>query len=149
MKRRHPILVKKDIAHRRHHRDGQIGRQRCWCGKGKSILESNFTVEILAATFGLEMQHATLRNGMMGLMVVVTETMPTLFRGIAEAARDLMVLQAIVEVDVQVERHKQHIERHQQRSDLQQSSIFHDAKIRFLSFVKKGTELFGIFAVWK
>lgn len=95
------------------------------------------------------MQHATLRNGPMGLMVVVSETMPTLFRGIAEAARDLMVLQAIVEVDVQVERHKQHIERHQQRSDLQQSSIFHDAKIRFLSFVKKGTELFGIFAVWK
>lgn len=92
------------------------------------------------------MQHTTLLNGPMGLMMVVPDAMCAVLRSVAKAARDMMVLQAIVEVDVQVERDKQHIQRHPQGTDLQQS-LFHGAKIRFLSFVKRGKELFGIFAV--
>lgn len=94
------------------------------------------------------MQHATLLHGPMGLVMVVPDAMHTVLRSIAEAARDTMVFGTVVEVDVQVERNKQHIEHHPQGTDLQQVS-FHGAKIRFLSFVKRGTELFGIFAVWK
>ena len=64
-------------------------------------------------------------------MMAMANTMIAMLSGITETAQKMVILGAIVKVDVQIERDKQHIKCHEQGSNLKYLS-FHGAKILFL-----------------
>ena len=101
--------------------------------------KANLTFEILAAAFGIEMPHLEMIFKFIGVHVVVvmSQTMLTEHRGVAETGHQMVVFIAKMKVNVQSVSDKQHIKCHQKRPDLKDFS-FHDAKLKKIL----------IFAVW-
>ena len=77
------------------------------------------------------MDNTRFTGGLFQRMMAVANTMIAMFSGIAETAQKMVILGAIMKVDVQIERDKQHIKCHEQGSNLKYLP-FHGAKILFL-----------------
>lgn len=103
--------------------------------KNVVVSELDEALEILAATFGVELQVVVLYK--MSLMFVfVGEAMHTRFCRIDEAAGQMMVFGAIVELYVPTHGDEKHHKRDDNGTDLQ-DSFFHAAKLQsFLIFAK-------------
>ena len=95
--------------------------------KNEVVGELNDAFEILAAAFGIELKHILMHK--MGLvLVLMPQTMQTRLRCLSEAARQMMVFGAIMELHVPTHRDEKHHKGHHQGADLQ-NSFFHAAKI--------------------
>ena len=96
--------------------------------KNKVIGELDFAVEVLTATFGVELYDILRQRGFHFVLMMVIPAMHAVVRGIAQTTRRMVVFGAIMELHVPTDRDKQHDEGHQERTDLQQS-LFHGAKV--------------------
>ena len=108
--------------------------------KNVVVGELDLAVEVLAAAFGVELQDIIMQNSLRFMVfMMMPHAMFAFYSGITEAARQVMVFGAVVELHVPSHRDKQHREGHPQGTDLQQT-LFHAAKIRiFRIFAAKFT----------
>ena len=106
----------------------KVDNQMLFGRKNVVVGELDEALEILAATFGVELQVVVLYK--MSLMLVfVGEAMHTRFCRIDEAAGQMMVFGAIVELYVPTYRDEKHHKCQDHGTDLQ-DSFFHAAKIQ-------------------
>ena len=96
--------------------------------KNKVIGELDFAVEVLTATFGIELHDIVRQSGFRFMLVIVIPAMHAFVGCIEKAACRMVLFGAIVELHIPTDRDKQHDEGHQERTDLQQS-LFHGAKV--------------------
>ena len=96
------------------------------------VRELDLAVEVLAATFGAELDDIVRQVRFLVLMLVpvmMPQAMHTLRSSIDETARKVMVFSTIVKLHVPPDRDKQHRKGHQKGTDLKQA-FFHAAKIQ-------------------
>lgn len=116
-----------------------IGQQRAhrtndqvfFGGEGVVVGKTDLAFKVFTTAFGTEMNHPEVFFESIGVqmtMVVMLHAMLTQQGRIAKAAHQMMVFRTAVEVDTEAMRHKQHIQRHHQRQELEDSS-FHGDKI--------------------
>ena len=93
--------------------------------------KTNLSLKVFAAAFGVEMPHLKMILKLMGMHVVVvmSQTMFTEHRGVAETGHQVVIFIAKMKIDVQSMSDKQHIKRHQKRPDLKDFS-FHGANLK-------------------
>ncbi len=96
--------------------------------KNKVIGELDFAVEVLTATFGVELYDILRQRGFHFVLMMVIPAMHAFVGCIEKAACRMVLFGAIMELHVPTDRDKQHDEGHQERTDLQQS-LFHGAKV--------------------
>lgn len=105
--------------------------------KNEVVGELYLTVEVVTATFGVEMHNIERQRGFHFMFMIMSQTMHTISGSIAETAHHVMVVGAIVELHVPTDRYEQHHKGHQKGTDLQQP-LFHAAKVRiFCIFAAK------------
>ncbi len=107
--------------------------------KNKIVGELDLAVEIVAAAFGAELECIVLPKMCFGFFVLkfMVKAMQTMVYHCTEAARQLMVFGAVMELHVPPDRDKQHDKSHQKGADLQQP-LFHAAKVQiFCNFAAK------------
>ena len=94
----------------------------------------DFAVEVVAAAFGVELHDIVGQDGfgLVFMLVMVSHAVHTCSRGITEAALDMVVFGAVMELHVPADRDQQHRKGHQKGTDLQQA-FFHVAKVRINS----------------
>ena len=96
--------------------------------KNEVVGELDLAVEVLTATFGVELYDILRQRGFHFVLMMVLPAMHAVVGGIAQTPRRMVVFGAIMELHVPTDRDKQHDEGHQERTDLQQS-LFHGAKV--------------------
>ena len=108
----------------------QTDNQLFFKRKNKVVGELDFAVEIVAAAFGAELERIVLPKMCFSFFVLkfMVEAMQTMVYHCTEAARQLMVFGAVMELHIPSNRDKQHGKGHQEGTDLQQS-LFHGAKV--------------------
>ena len=76
--------------------------------------KTNLSLKIFAAAFGVEMPHLEMILKFMGVHVVVvmSQTMLTEHRGVAETGHQMVVFVAKMKIDVQSVSDKQHVKCH-------------------------------------
>lgn len=80
--------------------------------KNEVIGELYLTVEVVTATFGVEMHNIERQRGFHFMLMIVFQTMHTISGSIAETAHHVMVFGAIVELHVPSCRDEQHHKGH-------------------------------------
>lgn len=98
--------------------------------KNEVIGELDFAVEVIAATFGVELHDIVRQSSFHFVLMMVTPAMHAVVGCIAQAARHVVVFGAVMELHVPTDRDKQHDEGHQKGPDLQQP-FFHATKVMF------------------
>ena len=102
--------------------------------KNEVVGELNDAFEILAAAFGIELNHI-LMHEMSLVLMLMPQTMQARLRRLTEATRQMMVFGAIMELHVPTHRDEKHHKGHHHGTDLQ-DSFFHAAKIGKISYGK-------------
>ena len=100
--------------------------------KNKVVSELDFALEVFAAAFCFELDFMRLRETGFVFVLMLKAMGTSLRRRDAEAARQVMVFGAIMELHVPTHRNEQHRKGHQKRTDLKQP-FFHAAKIQIIS----------------
>ena len=75
--------------------------------------ELDLAIEVLAATFGVELYDIQWRNGFHLMIMMVPHAMHAFGGGITEAAHDVVVFGAVMELHVPTHRDEQHRKGHQ------------------------------------
>ena len=96
--------------------------------KNKVIGELDFAVEVLTATFGVELYDILRQRGFHFVLMMVLPAMHAVVGGIAQTPRRMVIFGAVMELHIPPDRDKQHGKGHQEGTDLQQS-FFHGAKV--------------------
>ena len=96
--------------------------------KNVVVGELNLAFEVLAAAFGVELE-AVLWHSVSLMLVLVAMAMHARLCRVNEAARQMMVFGAIVELHVPTHRDEEHHKGHHKGSDTQ-DSFFHGAKLQ-------------------
>ncbi len=80
--------------------------------KNEVVGELYLTVEVVTATFGVEMHNIERQRGFHFMFMIVSQTMHTISGSIAETAHHVMVFGAIVELHIPSCRDEQHHKGH-------------------------------------
>lgn len=80
--------------------------------KNEVVGELDLAVEVIAAAFGIEMEDLVKRDRLRFVLMMVTQAMHAFRGGIAETARHVVVLGAVMELHVPSHRDKQHHKSH-------------------------------------
>ena len=80
--------------------------------KNEVVGELYLTVEVVTATFGVEMHNIERQRGFHFMLMIVSQTMHTIRGSIAETAHHVMVFGAIMELHVPAYRNQQHRKGH-------------------------------------
>ena len=80
--------------------------------KNEVIGELYLTVEVVTATFGVEMHNIERQRGFHFMLMIVSQTMHTIRGSIAETAHHIMVFGAIVELHIPSYRDEQYHKGH-------------------------------------
>ena len=96
--------------------------------KNKVIGELDLAVEVLTATFGVELYDILRQRGFHFVLMMVLPAMHAVVGCIDKATCRMVVFSAVMELHIPTDRDKQHGKGHQEGTDLQQS-FFHAAKV--------------------
>lgn len=90
----------------------QVDNQLFVRRKNEVVGELYLTVEVVTATFGIEMHNIERQRGFHFMFMIVSQTMHTIRGSIAETAHHVMVFGAIVELHIPSSRDEQHHKGH-------------------------------------